>query len=140
MSFIKYTKDNLIKVLPEKRSGMIFVEPDIFFKFHFHEAVILSDDIVDKLNPNWCENLELWDTTIDFRKDESDSMDKYKQCFKSIDFGTVPTFTDEILNNDPEEKIPFAFNKHKELYINLEFISALKNAGSIDIWYDYLMP
>ena len=138
MAFIKYTKDNLIKHLPEKRPGMIFVEPDLFIKFGFHETMVIFDNIVDNLSLAWKENLDIWDTTIDFRKNEDDDMSKYKQCFKSIDFGAIPIFSDNELDSPDQIYTPFAFNEIRELYINLDFIDALQHAGSVDIWYDSL--
>jgi hypothetical protein len=138
MGFIKYTKNLMVNELTEKRPSAVFIKPDIFMKFSFHKTMVVFDGIIDSLESKWKEALDTWDTTIDFRKNEEDDVSKYKQCFKCVDFSNVPTLTESELHSSDDRYIPFAFSLDRDVYINLNFIEALKNAGAVDIWYDTL--
>ncbi len=139
MTFIRFEKQALVALLPEKKPGMIYLAPDLFMKFGFHEAFILFKDVIDKLPTEWVEKLDLWSASIDARKDEDDDEAKEMiQQFQSVDFALIPVLDEELILSLKQSNEPFVFNNSRRIYINLEFISALKNAGCIDIWYDLI--
>ncbi len=42
--YIKFNKDNISKLLPEKRPGMIFSNPDLFVIFNDNLVLLLNSD------------------------------------------------------------------------------------------------
>ncbi|WP_108947302.1 hypothetical protein [Shewanella halifaxensis] len=139
MTFIRFEKQALHALLPEKKPGMIYLAPDLFMKFGFQEAFIILEDIIDKLPAKWVEKLDLWSTSIDARKDQDDDAAKEMiQQFQSVDFALIPVLNEDSITSLDQSNEPFVFDENKSIYINVDFITALKAAGCVDVWYDLI--
>ncbi|WP_299022735.1 hypothetical protein [uncultured Photobacterium sp.] len=137
--FVIFNKNGIAQVLPEKKPKIIFMEPDALFLFGVQNSLILFEDILDNLDIKWKEKLNLWQAELDFRKslDDEEEFDKLIDTYWSVDFGDIPQVNViEIGDSD----IPFVFDKTKKLYINIDFLNALKKAGAKDVWFDTTAP
>ncbi|WP_261886076.1 hypothetical protein [Vibrio pomeroyi] len=133
--YIKFNKDNISKLLPEKRPGMIFSNPDLFVIFNDNIRFVIWEEILGKLNKIWLEGKDTWDSNFDFGS-HPDDYDRQFDDYKTIELLQFPTIT----NLDTEEKHAFAFNENNELYISEDFVKDLKSAGCVDVWYDTTAP
>ncbi|CAV26825.1 hypothetical protein [Vibrio atlanticus] len=133
--YIKFNKDNISKLLPEKRPGMIFSNPDLFVIFNENIRFVIWEEILEKLNKIWLEGKDTWDSNFDFGS-HPDDYDRQFDDYKTIELLQFPTIT----NLDTEEKHAFVFNENNELHINEEFVKDLKSAGCVDVWYDTTAP
>ena len=116
---------------------MIYMAPDVYMKFEFHEIMVLFNGIVESLADTWTDQLQLWSTSLDGRKDENDNeIKEMGQQFQSVDFSVIQTIEQEEINQLQHSELAFVFNREREIFVNIEFLNALKNAGSNDIWYD----
>lgn len=141
MMYIEFIKPSLIKDLPEKKSSIVFIQPDVLILFNVQKSFVIWSDILNKLNSKWREQLDLWPAELDFRKDwENESeIDKLLDSYFSVDFGNIP---EVIFDNikDSDIQFPFVFDENKNLYVNLDFLKDLKSCGAEDIWYDSTHP
>lgn len=133
--YIKFIKENLSNILPEKRPGMVFSNPDLFIIFDNNIRFVIWEEILEKLNKFWLEGKDTWDSNFDFGS-HSDDYDRQFDDYKTIELLQFPTLTDL----EVEEKYAFVFNENNELYISENFVKDLKSAGCVDVWYDTTAP
>ena len=62
--YIKFNKDNISKLLPEQRPGMIFSNPDLFIIFGNNIRFVIWEEILEKLNQFWLEGKDAWDSDL----------------------------------------------------------------------------
>ncbi len=125
-----------LKFLPEKRPGMIFNNPDLFIIFEPTVRFVIWQDILDRMDSKWKDQLTLWPTWLDFGKDEED-YDKQFQDYWTIELAALP----KIDIDDPDQDyLPLVQGIDGEVYINEKFVDALKDAGAKDIWYNTTAP
>ncbi|HHF2860101.1 TPA: hypothetical protein ACPJZ5_000485 [Vibrio diabolicus] len=133
--YIKFIKENLSNILPEKRPGMVFSNPDLFIIFDNNIRFVIWEEILEKLNEFWLEGKDTWDSSFDFGS-HPDDYDRQFDDYKTIELLQFPTLTDL----EVEEKYAFVFNENNELYISENFVKDLKSAGCVDVWYDTTAP
>ena len=133
--YIKFNKNNIKTILPEKRPGMIFSNPDLFIVFNEQIRFVLWEEILEKLNKKWLINIKLWKSNFDFGNDMYD-YDLQFNNYKTIELLEFP----EVETIDTPENNAFIYDKNRILYISEDFINDLKKAGCIDIWYDTTAP
>ncbi|EJX2555300.1 MULTISPECIES: hypothetical protein [Vibrio] len=133
--YIKFIKENLSNILPEKRPGMVFSNPDLFIIFDNTIRFVIWEEILEKLNEFWLEGKDTWDSHFDFGSNPDD-YDRQFDDYKTIELLQFPTLTDL----EVEEKYAFVFNENSELYISENFVKDLKSAGCVDVWYDTTAP
>lgn len=133
--YISFNKNNVSKLLPEKRPGMIFSNPDLFIIFDEYVRFVVWDEIIEKLNSYWLKEKDLWSTNFDFGS-HVDDYDKQFDDYKTIELQQFPTLDDL----DVEEQHAFVFDSNGELYISEKFVQDLKLAGCIDVWFDTTAP
>ncbi|CAH1521727.1 hypothetical protein KIT90_23100 [Vibrio sp. B172a] len=133
--YIKFIKENLSNILPEKRPGMVFSNPDLFIIFDNTIRFVIWEEILEKLNEFWLEGKDTWDSNFDFGSNPDD-YDRQFDDYKTIELLQFPTLTDL----EVEEKYAFVFNENNELYISENFVKDLKSAGCVDVWYDTTAP
>ena len=137
MTFIPYTKESVSMYLKEKKPNMIYMAPDVYMKFEFHEIMVLFNGIVESLADKWTDQLQLWNTSLDGRKDENDNeIKEMGQQFQSVDFSVIQTIEQEDINQIQHSELAFVFNRERKIFVNIEFLNALNSAGSNYIWYD----
>ncbi|HCM1316550.1 TPA: hypothetical protein N2901_004263 [Vibrio parahaemolyticus] len=133
--YIKFNKNNISELLPEKRPGMVFSNPDLFIIFNNNIRFVIWEEILEKLNGFWLEGKDTWDSNFDFGS-YPDDYDRQFDDYKTIELLQFPTLTDL----EVEEKYAFVFNENNELYISENFVKDLKSAGCVDVWYDTTAP
>lgn len=133
--YIKFNKNNISELLPEKRPGMVFSNPDLFIIFNNNIRFVIWEEILEKLNGFWLEGKDTWDSNFDFGS-HLDDYDRQFDDYKTIELLQFPTLTDL----EVEEKYAFVFNENNELYISENFVKDLKSAGCVDVWYDTTAP
>ncbi|WP_191117902.1 hypothetical protein [Vibrio campbellii] len=133
--YIKFIKENLSNILPEKRPGMVFSNPDLFIIFDNTIRFVIWEEILEKLNEFWLEGKDTWDGNFDFGS-HPDDYDRQFDDYKTIELLQFPTLTDL----EVEEKYAFVFNENNELYISENLVKDLKSAGCVDVWYDTTAP
>ncbi|WP_255903359.1 hypothetical protein [Vibrio campbellii] len=133
--YIKFNKNNISELLPEKRPGMVFTNPDLFIIFNNNIRFVIWEEILEKLNGFWLEGKDAWDSNFDFGS-HPDDYDRQFDDYKTIELLQFPTLTDL----EVEEKYAFVFNENNELYISENFVKDLKSAGCVDVWYDTTAP
>ncbi|GLR73178.1 hypothetical protein [Aliivibrio sifiae] len=133
--YIKFNKNNISATLPEKRPKMIFSNPDLFIVFNEQVRFVLWEDILDKIDEKWLKNMDLWESNFDFGNNEDD-YDRQFDNYKTIELLQFP----EYESIDTPETSAFIYDKNRVLYISEKFISDLKKAGCVDIWYDTTAP
>lgn len=133
--YIKFNKDNISELLPEKRPGMVFSNPDLFIIFDNTIRFVIWEEILEKLNEFWLEGKDTWDSYFDFGS-HPDDYDRQFDDYKTIELLQFPTLTDL----EVEEKYAFVFNENNELCISENFVKDLKSAGCVDVWYDTTAP
>ncbi|WP_139296349.1 hypothetical protein [Moritella viscosa] len=141
MMFIPFNKASLSVLLPEKRAEFVFTQPDLFMRFSEITIFYIYDDVIEKLDEKWKEKLTLWWGKIDFNTPDLDYDDECyhdRVCeeYNYVDFAIIPDV--KSLTEDEIKVTPLAWD-NKEIVIHTDFIEALKQAGSVDIWYDRLI-
>ncbi|MFH4817871.1 hypothetical protein [Vibrio alginolyticus] len=133
--YIKFNKDNISELLPEKRPGMIFSNPDLYIIFDNNVRFVIWEEVLENLNKFWLEGKDTWDSYFDFGS-HPDDYDRQFDDYKTIELLQFPTLTDL----EVEEKYAFVFNENNELCISENFVKDLKSAGCVDVWYDSTAP
>ncbi|GAB7223132.1 hypothetical protein VoSk93_23480 [Vibrio owensii] len=133
--YIKFNKDNISELLPEKRPGMVFSNPDLYIIFDNNVRFVIWEGVLENLNKFWLEGKDTWDSYFDFGS-HPDDYDRQFDDYKTIELLQFPTLTDL----EVEEKYAFVFNENNELCISENFVKDLKSAGCVDVWYDSTAP
>lgn len=133
--YIKFNKDNISELLPEKRPGMVFSNPDLYIIFDNNVRFVIWEEVLENLNKFWLEGKDTWDSYFDFGS-HPDDYDRQFDDYKTIELLQFPTLTDL----EVEEKYAFVFNENNELCISENFVKDLKSAGCVDVWYDSTAP
>ncbi|WP_049876032.1 hypothetical protein, partial [Vibrio parahaemolyticus] len=105
--YIKFNKNNISELLPEKRPGMVFSNPDLFIIFNNNIRFVIWEEILEKLNGFWLEGKDTWDSNFDFGS-HPDDYDRQFDDYKTIELLQFPTLTDL----EVEEKYAFVFNEN----------------------------
>ncbi len=108
--YIKFNKENISKLLPEKRPGMIFSNPDLFIIFENNIRFVIWEEILEKLNQFWLEGKDARDSDFDFGS-HPDDYDRQFDDYKTIELLQFPTLSDLEI----EEKYAFVFNENKSI-------------------------
>lgn len=133
--YIKFNKDNISELLPEKRPGMVFSNPDLYIIFDNNVRFVIWEGVLENINKFWLEGKDTWDSYFDFGS-HPDDYDRQFDDYKTIELLQFPTLTDL----EVEEKYAFVFNENNELCISENFVKDLKSAGCVDVWYDSTAP
>ncbi len=102
--YIKFIKESLSNILPEKRPGMVFSNPDLFIIFENTIRFVIWEEILEKLNEFWLEGKDTWDSNFDFGS-HPDDYDRQFDDYKTIELLQFPTLT----SLEVEEKYAFCF-------------------------------
>ncbi|SDH76906.1 hypothetical protein SAMN04488136_12846 [Vibrio xiamenensis] len=131
-----FCKSYFSRFLPEKRPGIIFNNPDLFIIFEPTIRFVIWQEILDRIDSKWKDQLTLWPTWLDFGKDEED-YDKQFQDYWTIELVALP----KVNVNDPIEIArPLVQGLDGTIYINQNFVEDLINSGVKDVWYDTTFP
>ena len=133
--YVRFKKEELKIILPEVRPAMIFIKPDLFVTFEGGGRFVICDEILDKLNNKWLHGINLWESRFDFGVDASD-YDKQFSDYKTLELLQFP----KLDTLDTDEVFAFVYDLNGGLYINERFVSDLKSAGCVDVWYDTTAP
>ncbi|MGR5286337.1 hypothetical protein ACP3V5_13520 [Vibrio maritimus] len=127
--------DNISALLPERRPGMIFKNPDVFVVLDSNVKFVIWNEILEKINESWLKGLDMWNTHFDFGSHPDDYSKQFND-YKTIELLQFPV-VDSI---DVNEDSAFIYDQDKNLYISEKFVFDLKSAGCVDVWFNTTAP
>ncbi|MDN3610434.1 hypothetical protein ACFFUP_01870 [Vibrio ostreicida] len=136
MTFIPFDKATIATVLPEKRATFVFTQPDVYMNFGEIKTLYIYEDILERLDEKWLDQLTQWWAELDFNVPNTEhDLDKTCDEYAFIDFAILPELTS--LDDHVAKQTPLVWD-NKELMINTDFLIGLQQAGAVDIWFDRL--